>query len=99
MSFWSGTPVLVTGGGGFIGFNLVSRLLEEGARVRVAETFERGGAARLAPLRPRLELLEGDLRETEVCQRACRDVAVVFHLASKVGSGDFYRRFSHLNVI
>jgi nucleoside-diphosphate-sugar epimerase len=91
--FWSSKPVLVTGGGGFIGLNLVGRLLREGARVRVAESFERGGAERLAPLRKDLELVEGDLRETEVCDRACRDVEVVFHLASKVGSGDFYRRF------
>jgi nucleoside-diphosphate-sugar epimerase len=93
MSFWSGTPVLVTGGGGFIGFNLVTRLLQEGARVRVADSFERGGAARLEPLRQRLELLEGDLRDTDLCRRACHGVAVVFHLASRVGSSDFYRRF------
>jgi nucleoside-diphosphate-sugar epimerase len=93
MSFWSGRPVLVTGGGGFIGFNLTARLLREGARVRVADSFERGGAARLAPFRNDLELVEGDLRETEVCARACRGSEVVFHLASKVGSSDFYRRY------
>jgi nucleoside-diphosphate-sugar epimerase len=93
MSFWTARPVLVTGGGGFIGFNLVSRLLREGARVRVADSFERGGAGRLAPLERELELLEGDLRDAATAERACDGREVVFHLASKVGSSDFYRRF------
>jgi nucleoside-diphosphate-sugar epimerase len=93
MSYWASRPVLVTGGGGFIGFNLVARLLREGARVRVAESFERGGALRLEGLRKELELVEGDLREPALCERACRGIEVVFHLASKVGSSDFYRRF------
>lgn len=93
MSTWGGRRVLVTGGGGFIGLNLVGRLLEQGARVRVAENFERGAAGGLRGLAGQVEILEGDLRDAATCAQACRDVEVVFHLASKVGSSDFYRRF------
>jgi nucleoside-diphosphate-sugar epimerase len=92
MSYWKQRCVLVTGGGGFIGLNLIPRLLEQGARVRVAETFERGRSDRLADF-AEIELIDGDLRDASVCSRACRDVEVVFHLASKVGSSEFYRRF------
>ncbi|MEO0250599.1 MAG: NAD-dependent epimerase/dehydratase family protein [candidate division WOR-3 bacterium] len=93
MGYWQHKRVLVTGGGGFIGLHLVTRLLEEGARVRVAENFERGTAVGLARLGHRIELVEGDLCEQAVCWRTCRDIEVVFHLAAKVGSSEFYRRF------
>ena len=93
MSFWKHRRVLVTGGGGFIGRNLVAKLLEQNASVRVAENFERGMPANLAPLRDQIEIAEGDLRDAAVCGRACDGVEAVFHLASKVGSSDFYRRF------
>lgn len=93
MTYWKHRRTLVTGGGGFIGRNLVGALVDQGARVRVADNFERGLPASLVPLGEAIELVEGDLRDAATCARACRDVEVVFHLASKVGSGDFYRRF------
>lgn len=93
MSFWKNRKVLITGGGGFIGLNLVARLLEQEARVRVAENFERGKPEALARLGDRIEIVNGDLREASVCARACHEVEAVFHLASKVGSSEFYRKF------
>lgn len=94
MTFWRHQRTLVTGGGGFIGRNLVGTLVEHGARVRVADNFERGVPASLAPLGDAIELVEGDLRDAATCARACEDIDVVFHLASRVGSGEFYRRFA-----
>jgi len=93
MNFWKHKRVLVTGGGGFIGLNLIARLLEHGARVRVAENFERGKAESLARWGNQIEIVAGDLREAAICGRACHDVDAVFHLASKVGNSEFYRRF------
>src|SRR5688500_329824 len=90
---WQHRRTLVTGGGGFIGRKLVGTLLEHGALVRVADNFERGLPASLAPLGDAIELVEGDLRDAAVCARACDAIDTVFHLASKVGSGEFYRRF------
>ena len=43
--------VLVTGGCGFVGANLVPKLLAEGHRVRVLDNLSRGEEAFLAPLR------------------------------------------------
>lgn len=92
MSSWTHKQILVTGGGGFIGLNLVARLLEDGARVRVAENFERGNSDSLARFGNQIQIVAGDLREAAICRRACRDIDAVFHLASKVGSSDLYRR-------
>lgn len=93
MTFWAHKRALVTGGAGFIGRNLVATLLERQAKVRVADNFERGVPVSLAPISHRIEVVEGDLRDAATYARACRDIDVVFHLASKVGSGEFYRRF------
>ena len=44
-----GTKVLVTGGGGFIGSNLVDRLLRDGYTVRVLDNFATGHRRNLGP--------------------------------------------------
>jgi UDP-glucose 4-epimerase len=76
------SPVLVTGGAGFIGSHLVERLLADGAAVRVLDNFSTGNRTNLAfreGVRERLEIIEGDLRERPVVERAMRDVRLVFH--------------------
>jgi UDP-N-acetylglucosamine/UDP-N-acetyl-alpha-D-glucosaminouronate 4-epimerase len=71
--------VLVTGGGGFIGSNLVRGLLERGDEVRVLDNFSTGNRANLAGLASDVELVEGDLRSYERVHAAVRGVEVVFH--------------------
>src|SRR5437588_6323020 len=71
--------VLVTGGGGFIGSNLVRGLLERGERVRVLDNFSTGNRANLVGLDEDVEVLEGELRSYERVHAAVRDVEVVFH--------------------
>jgi UDP-glucose 4-epimerase len=70
---------LVTGGGGFIGSNLVRRLLERGDEVRVLDNFSTGNRANLAGLEDEVELVEGELRSYERVHNATRGVDVVFH--------------------
>ena len=69
--------VLVTGGAGFIGSNLVRRLQEEGREVRVHDNFSTGDRANLEGLG--VELVEGDLRSYERVATAARGVDVIFH--------------------
>ncbi len=74
------TRVLVTGGAGFIGSNLVRALLERGDEVRVLDNFATGNRANLADLD--VEVVEGELRSYERVHRAVRGVEVVFHIGA-----------------
>jgi UDP-glucose 4-epimerase len=74
--------VLVTGGAGFIGSNLVRALLERGDEVRVLDNFSTGNRANLAGLADDVELVEGELRSYERVHNAVRGVEVVFHLGA-----------------
>jgi dihydroflavonol-4-reductase len=74
-------PVLVTGGTGFLGRNLVDRLLTDGRRVRVL-TRDASRAPRTWSGRVEMEL--GDLRDSGSVRRAVADVSVIYHLAGEV---------------
>ena len=71
--------VLVTGGAGFIGSNLVRALLERGDDVRVLDNFSTGQRVNLAGLESDVQLVEGDLRSYERVHAAVRGAEVVFH--------------------
>ena len=73
------TKVLVTGGAGFIGSNLVEALLGRGDEVRVLDNYSTGRRANLAALGREVEVVEGDLRSYERVHTAVRGVEVVFH--------------------
>jgi UDP-glucose 4-epimerase len=72
--------VLVTGGGGFIGSNLVRSLLDRGDTVRVLDNFATGNRDNLAGLD--VEVVEGELRSYERVHNAVRGAEVVFHLGA-----------------
>ena len=72
--------VLVTGGAGFIGSNLVRGLLESGDDVRVLDNFSTGNRANLEGLD--VEIVEGELRSYERVHNAVRGTEVVYHLGA-----------------
>ena len=72
--------VLVTGGAGFIGSNLVRALLARGDEVRVLDNFSTGRRENIAGLG--IEVVEGELRSYERVHNAVRDVEVVYHLGA-----------------
>lgn len=65
---------LVTGGSGFIGSNVVDKLVENGHHVRVFD--------RVKPLRDDVEWFSGDLLNQKDVLDACKDIEVIFHLAA-----------------
>jgi UDP-glucose 4-epimerase len=77
--------VLVTGGAGFIGSNLVGALVARGVSVVVLDNLVSGYRSNLDPF-PAVRFVEGDVRDRAAVDAAMSDVDVVFHLAASVGN-------------
>jgi UDP-glucose 4-epimerase len=75
---------LVTGGAGFIGSNLVDRLLREGHQVTVYDNLSTGQMSFLesAATSPRFQFVRGDLLDPPALGKAMRGCDCVFHLAA-----------------
>lgn len=82
MSGPRGRTALVTGGAGFVGRHLVPALLERGVRVRVLDNFMTSSRRALDPVRDRIELVTGDIRDAADARRAMKGADAVFHLAA-----------------
>jgi len=78
------SKVLVTGGAGFIGSNLTEALLKMGHQVRVLDNFSTGKEENLVfdEAYPFLEVVEGDVCDFTVCQKAMEGIEYVFHQAA-----------------
>ena len=78
--------ILVTGGAGFIGSNLVEYLLGmPGVNlVRVLDNLATGSLKNIAPFQtnPRFEFIEGDIRDYTTCLTACEGVDLISHQAA-----------------
>lgn len=76
--------VVVFGGAGFIGSNLVDELLTQGHEVTVLDNFSEGKASNLERWRnePRLEVVRGDIRDFDLCRRVADHKEWAFHLAA-----------------
>ncbi len=75
--------VLVTGGAGFIGSNLVDELLTQGFEVTVVDDFSEGKMENLARWKgnSKLDVIRGDIRDGRLMERLCDHREWVFHLA------------------
>lgn len=96
--------VLVTGGAGFIGSNIVKHLLEKGHEVRVIDNLSSGYLINIKKLvdNKDIEFVNADIRDADAVESAVKDREVVFHLAASVGrqrSLDNPQLDSEINVI
>lgn len=78
----SDQPVLVTGGAGFIGSNLVDALLARGHSVRVLDNLSMGKLSNLPVGDARLTFIEGDVADAALVSRAVAGCSAVVHLAA-----------------
>ncbi len=85
--------VLVTGGGGFLGQNIVKRLQADGLDVVVL------GRSRYPQLEEwKVTCIQGDVRDPEVCRKAVAEVDAIFHVAARVGYWGPYSEYEEINV-
>lgn len=78
--------ILVTGGAGFIGSNLVAQLLRDKrvSFVRVLDNLSTGYRENISALfnHPGFEFMEGDIRDDAACLKACSDIDLISHQAA-----------------
>jgi len=81
-----GSRVLVTGGAGAIGSNLVERLVQSyGCDVTVVDDYSQGHPSNLEHLlkQKEIEFIQGDINHPQILQKAfSKDVDVIYHLAA-----------------
>ncbi len=84
---WTGTRVLITGAGGFIGSHLAERLVGLGAQVRALVHYNALGSygwLDTSPQQAQMEIVTGDITDTERLNDVMRGREIVFHLAALI---------------
>ncbi|HEY0966200.1 MAG TPA: NAD-dependent epimerase/dehydratase family protein [Opitutaceae bacterium] len=91
------SPVLVTGGTGFLGSRLVARLRAAGRAVTIVSRRPQPKLSKEG-----FRVVVGPLHDPAVCAEACRDIGTVFHVAARVGvwgkPADFQRDNVHATL-
>ena len=70
---------LVTGGAGFIGSNICTKLISQGCFVRVIDNLLTGKKSNLAGILDKIEFIEADMGDPDVARRAMKGIDVVLH--------------------
>jgi len=80
--------ILITGGAGFIGSNIVEALLKKKnvSLVRVLDNLSTGFISNIEPFlaHPKLEFVKGDIQEYDTCVKACKGIDCLSHQAALV---------------
>jgi UDP-glucose 4-epimerase len=79
----AGKRIVVTGGAGFVGSNMVRRLLAEGASVVVLDDFYTGNESNLPQNESRLEVIRGSVTDFDLTRQVVNGANLVFHLAAR----------------
>lgn len=90
-SYFTNRHVLVTGGLGFIGSNLSIRLVSEGARVTIVDALlpnYGGNLFNIDPIKNRVKLMQGDVRDSRLIDRAVRGQEIIYNLAGTLSHVD-----------
>jgi len=77
--------VLITGGAGFIGSHLADALIARGDQVVALDNFSTGSTANIKHITKNFEIIDGDIRNTDLINDTIKDVDLVFHMAAALG--------------
>jgi UDP-glucose 4-epimerase len=77
--------ILITGGAGFIGSHLADALIARGDHVVALDNFSTGSTANIKHITKNFEIIDGDIRNTELINETTKDVDLVLHMAAALG--------------
>jgi len=77
--------VLITGGAGFIGSHLADALIARGDHVVALDNFSTGSTSNIKHIVKNLEIIDGDIRNTDLINETTKDVDLVLHMAAALG--------------
>jgi UDP-glucose 4-epimerase len=83
------TKVLVTGGAGFIGNEVVKQLLDKGYKVKVADNFSKKDAR----VPKEVEFFKVDLTDRKQAEKVMKGIDYCIHLAAKIGGIGYFHKF------
>ncbi len=78
--------VLVTGGAGYLGFHVVSKLLSNGYKVRILDNLSFGNnSLKFLEKKFNFQLIRGDIRDLRILLKSMDGMDSIIHLAGIVG--------------
>ena len=77
--------ILITGGAGFIGSHLADALIARGDHVVALDNFSTGSTANIKHITKNFEIIDGDIRSTDLINESIKDVDLVLHMAAALG--------------
>ncbi len=77
--------ILITGGAGFIGSHLADALIARGDQVVALDNFSTGSTSNIKHITKNFEIIDGDIRNTELINETTKDVDLVLHMAAALG--------------
>lgn len=90
-SYYKNKNILITGGLGFIGSNLAIKLVELGADVTIIDALISqygGNLYNIEPIKDRVKVVRGDIREKKVIDKMIKDKDIIFNLAGTLSHID-----------
>ena len=84
--------ILVTGGTGFLGSALSSKLVDLGYKVTVLDNNSRGSIGKIEHILNKVNYIEGDIRNKKDVKNAFKDCDTIFHLSFVNGTKFFYEK-------
>jgi UDP-glucose 4-epimerase len=77
--------VLITGGAGFIGSHLADALIARGDQVVALDNFSTGSTSNIKHITKNFEIIDGDIRNSDLINETIKDVDLVLHMAAALG--------------
>ena len=90
---------LVTGGAGFIGSNIVKKLVSRGDNVTVIDNLNTGKEENLTSVRDKIDFINDSILNTELLQQQTQNIDGVFHQAALASVQDSFSKPDEYNDV